>query len=383
MKNLNKNFKDYLHISLPTLGTYGMGYLFAILLKWTLLPEEYGKLGYYLGISAFFQSIVSLGRTNAVDLSEKEGANTGTFFGSVISYSLIGLLIIVFMTNYSEYDNLLIMSYLHAGVFILASLSKSILTFRKYYKLFLYGSLLSLAASSIISTNAVISGNLEWRIFALITGDIILLFYFLKKLNIKLTFKLNDFLGHGIFKSRYLPLMLHSFIAFFYSFYDRIYIANEISFEESGKYWFVVQMTLPVLVTTEIVVRKKISLIYSDDLINILRGKRNYLIPIFTILVLISLFLIRINLVLSVIVGQFWNAVYLITNPILVARNKAKVILLVTATIVGIQIFMYHIIELKTIVAVGFLFGLLSLLRSGLMIISIFHNNAELKTRTT
>lgn len=372
MKKIKSNFKDYFFISTPTLATYGLGYIFAILLKVFISPEDYGKLGYFLGISSFFQAIISFGRTSAVDLLEKENSDTGELFGSVTAYIFIGFIITITAINFFNFDIILLLSYFHAAAFILASLSKSILTYRKHYKLFAITVFISLFFSSVFSLFAIFNNQFSWRIIALIIGDSFLAVFFIKKLNVKIKFKTKDLLGYRTFKSRYLPLFLHTLLAFFYSFYDRIYIANNISFEESGDYWFIIQLTLPILVITEILIRKKISSLYNGDLYNEMISKKKYLIPIFIFSIIISFILAQVNIVFSVLIGQMWNSIYLITNPILVSKHKAKDIFLITAAIVLIQLSTYHLVGLDTIINVALLFAFLSILRSTLMLTKIF-----------
>jgi hypothetical protein len=224
----------------------------------------------------------------------------------------------------------------------------------------------------------------EWRIFILIFSDLFVIIYFFKKeileifSNIK--FWKNDFISNFNYKF-YFFIVLHGLFSFYYSNYDRIYIAKKISISVSGQYWYYLQLTLPILVLGEILVRYRIKDLYSNTFYTKLKSNKlqiNFLCFV-SVLALTSFFLTRKEIILIIIGGQLMNALYLPLSAILFSREKSNYILLFTILVSIIQFCAYSFLELDNIIIFAKIFFLLSLIRTLIYLIYIvnIYNNDD------
>ena len=368
-------------LSLPVVIYYLLNYLLVLFLKEKIGYSNYGQIGVLLSYSSLFQTFILFGYNNGVDLIILNGKNWENYLAktTVISFvfSFFSLIILFFINRLNSF---IVISLLHSVFFLYVGIFKSKLTSLGEYKKNASLQLINVSISSFMTfIFFLFFKDYEWRLIFLILADACVLFIFFKKdfyklfINLKNLFNLNLALNEDL--KFYMFIVLHGLFSFFYSNYDRIYIAEKSSFALSVQYWFYLQLTLPLLVLGEIFVRYKIKDLYSNVFLLYFRKRKkffNIFIP--TSLLLFSFLLHEIKVpILLIILGQIFNAFYLPLSSILFSRKNSNYILFFTIFIALLQLFVYYIFDLNTLLLFAKSFFVLSLIRTTIYFIYVIY----------
>jgi hypothetical protein len=363
---------NIIRLFLPVFVYYLLNYLIVIYLKDKIGFSNYGQIGILLSYSALFQTFIMFGYNNGVDLIVLNNQNwnsyINTIFKLVILFTIITI-IILFLFN--ELNILMIISLIHSILFLFVGIYKAKTTALSNYKKSSIIQLANVFISTILTFVLYFYiQDYKWRIIFLIFSDIsiILIFFradfsnFFKNSTYKSIFNFN----YDIDIKFYLFIVLHGLFSFFYSNFDRIFIAKKTTLFISGQYWYYLQLTLPILVLGEVLVRYKIKDLYSDIIFNYLQ-KYKFQINIFSNLFVLSFtffYLTNNTAIIIILCGQLMNAFYLPLSSIMFSKKKSNYILFITIFISIVQFSIYYSFNLNNIIIFSKVFCFLSMLRT-------------------
>jgi hypothetical protein len=377
--------KNLLNLSLPVFLYYILNYLIAIFLKNKIGFENYGKIGAILSYSALFQSYIMFGMNNGVDLIILRNENWTKFIKQIqfVTIFLSGLsLVTLFFLK--KINTLTLLGLLHCLFFLFLGLYKLKLSSSSLYKENAKIQYINIIVSSLLTFIVYyFTNNYKARVVILIISDFSILFYFFKKdfQDINYFLKKNnfDFKIYPNFKF-YFFLVLHGIFTFFYTNYDRVYLANNSSFTDLGRYWFYMQLSLPILVFGEVLVRYKISDIFNYDFANFIEKHKRKIIIIFLffLLSIYPLLSSNLNFIIFIFLGQIMNAMYLPLSAFLLSKEKSFNNLLITILIAILQFFLFYFYMPKNLIIISKIFFFLSIFR--VFVYSLFLINTIKKT---
>ena len=371
-----KIFNGFGYLFSLTILQYGISYLIVIYLKNRLGFAEYGELGKLMAFSSFLQSFIFLGLNNYVDKALSLNV-------SLLDYlkvnSIIGLFIapLAFFFFYKlkildGFSTALIIT--HSYFFLLVGIFKNTYTFLKEFKKYFLQQtlvLLILVSLHILCFSIFDLKSKEYRVLILIIVDMLFVIlsisYYLKwRISSLLSFPFKRYCKLFLRAFYYsFPLIIHSLVGFFYSHYDRVFISNVLGSEASGRYWYYLQLSLPILALAEVYVRFRIKDLYNLNENWKLKSKL-FTITHLVFLIAVILFMFPYffsNFIFCLIVGQLFNALYIIYNNVLMGLSRTKFILSSTILVVFIQLSIYYFGSLSSLYSFGLLFACLSFLR--------------------
>jgi hypothetical protein len=378
---------NLIRLSYPIFIYYLLNYLIVIFLKNKIGFSEYGQIGIILSYSALFQTFIMFGYNNGVDLVIFNNKSWIDYIENIIKvtilFSVVTLSILYFI---SELNLIILIGLIHSIFFLIVGVYKAKLTALNDYKKNSLIQLLNVGFSSLLTFFIYIYvQDYKWRIIFLIISDIsiVLLFFrtdflqFFNKFSLKKIFILNYFTDINF----YLFIVLHGLFSFFYTNYDRIYIAKKTTLSISGQYWYYLQLTLPILVIGEILVRYKIKELYSNSFYLKIKAIK-FQINIYSLLffLMFSLFFFTSTTAIIILIGgQIMNAMYLPLSSIMFSKKKSNYILIFTIFISLVQFFIYFLFNLNNLILFSKTFCFLSILRTLIYWIFIvnFINNEE------
>jgi hypothetical protein len=374
--NLFSRFQ-FLRYSLPVFVYYLLNYIIVIYLKNKIGYENYGKIGVALGYSAFFQTFVLLGQNSGVEVSTINQFDWIKFLRNSIRIGFIMFILLsLFIVVLNEEPYLFLIGLAHSIPFLLSGMYKSKLAADGNSLLFsrfqYYSILCSFLLTFLVYT---VVDNYAARILILLVTDLgVLIVLFRADLarSLQGIFKFDNIEIYPNYRF-YMFATLNALLSFFYTYFDRMYLADVVSYSESGKFWFWVQISMPVLVLGEIVVRWKSNYIYSDKIFGALsRINRVFFISFFLFLLTGSIFLsYKGDLISYIFSGQIANSLYLPLSAMLIGRKRMLQIFLLTLAVAAFQVFLYVRIRPSSIEEVALIFfyiGIFRLLLYGVFI---------------
>ncbi len=381
---------NLIRLSYPVFIYYFLNYLIVIFLKNKIGFSEYGQIGVILSYSALFQTFIMFGYNNGVDLVVLNNKNWIDYIDNVIKVAtLFSILILSILYFLNELNLIILIGLIHSIFFLFTGIYKAKLTALGDFKKNSVIQLFNVGISSLLTFFLYLYlQDFKWRIIFLIISDIaIVLIFFrkdflhlLKKITLTKIFNFNYFNDINF----YLFIVLHGLFSFFYTNYDRIYIAKKTTLSISGQYWYYLQLTLPILVIGEILVRYKIKDLYSNSFflkIQLYKLKINIYALIFFLL--FSLFFFTSTSTIIILIGgQIMNAIYLPLSSIMFSKKKSNYILIFTIFISLVQFSIYFLFNLNTIFLFSKTFLFLSILRTliyWIFIVNFIKNEKQIK----
>jgi hypothetical protein len=379
---------NIIRLFLPVFVYYLLNYLIVIFLKDKIGFSNYGQIGILLSYSALFQTFIMFGYNNGVDLIVLNNQNWNSYIDSIFKLVILfTILTIIILFLFNELNILMFISLIHSIFFLFVGIYKAKTTALGNYKKSAIIQLANVIFSTLLTFVLYFYiQDFKWRIIFLIFSDIsIILFFFREDFLIffkKTSFKSIFIFNYNIDIKFYLFIVLHGLFSFFYSNFDRIFIAKKTTLFISGQYWYYLQLTLPILVLGEVLVRYKIKDLYSDIIINYLQ-KYKFQINVFSIffVILFSFFYFTNNTAIIIILcGQLMNALYLPLSSIMFSKKKSNYILFFTIFISIVQFSIYYFFNLNSMIIFSKVFCFLSMLRTyiyWMYIINIMKNEQQ------
>ena len=363
---------NLIRLFLPVFVYYLLSYFIAIFLKDKIGFSNYGQIGVVLSYSALFQTFIMFGYNNGVDLIVLNNQNWNNYinkiFNLVFLFSIITIFIL-FLLN--ELNTLMFISLIHSIFFLFVGIYKAKTTALGDYKKSAIIQLVNVIFSTILTFILYFYiQDYKWRIIFLIFSDVTVILFFFRTDFIHFfrnrTYK-SIFISNFDFDLKfYLIIVLHGLFSFFYTNFDRIYIAKKTTLFISGQYWFYLQLTLPILVIGEVLVRYKIKELYSDIIIYKLQENKlkinlfsNFIFLIFTFF-----YFTNNTPFIIIICGQLMNALYLPLSSVLFSKKKSNYILTFTIFISLVQFSIYYFFNLNSMIIFSKVFCFLSMLRT-------------------
>jgi hypothetical protein len=363
---------NIIRLFLPVFVYYLLNYLIVIYLKDKIGFSNYGQIGILLSYSALFQSFIMFGYNNGVDLIVLNKQNWNNYINTIFKLVLLFSFFTIFILYlFNELNILIFISLIHSIFFLFVGIYKAKTTALGDYKKSSIIQLVNVFFSTLLTfVLYFFIQDYKWRIIFLIFSDIsVILFFFrtdflhfFKNKTYKCIFSFN----YDIDLKFYLFIVLHGLFSFFYTNFDRIYIAKKTTLFISGQYWYYLQLTLPILVLGEVLVRYKIKDLYSDIIFNFLK-KYKLQINIFSnvfIFLFIIFYFTNNTAIIIILCGQLMNALYLPLSSILFSKKKSNYILIFTIFISLIQFSIYYFFNLNSMIIFSKVFCFLSMLRT-------------------
>ena len=363
---------NLIRLFLPVFVYYLLSYFIAIFLKDKIGFSNYGQIGVVLSYSALFQTFIMFGYNNGVDLIVLNNQNWNNYINKIFNLVFLFSIITIFLLFLlNELNTLMFISLIHSIFFLFVGIYKAKTTALGDYKKSAIIQLVNVIFSTILTFILYFYiQDYKWRIIFLIFSDVTVILFFFRTDFIHFfrnrTYK-SIFISNFDFDLKfYLIIVLHGLFSFFYTNFDRIYIAKKTTLFISGQYWFYLQLTLPILVIGEVLVRYKIKELYSDIIIYKLQENKlkinlfsNFIFLIFTFF-----YFTNNTPFIIIICGQLMNALYLPLSSVLFSKKKSNYILTFTIFISLVQFSIYYFFNLNSMIIFSKVFCFLSMLRT-------------------